>query len=193
MLNQLSEIAPAGALFAAIAWGGLSYFATGPEIAGRIARIDYVPACERMLETSIASSFEGKLAQVSQSSEIERQGAAAGAYMGGMTQQYPEHMQFLDMITGGGFSGSVQAMNGVAREAREARSRAEAAIKRQRKAALESAPDQCSCQVAAATNDSRNDWALFAGSFGLIEQNGVTKFASLMRANARMCADRVQL
>ena len=192
MLNQFSEIAPTGAIAALAVWGGLSYFVTGPEVATRIARADHMPACEAMLRDSIASTFETALAEVSRPTEVERQGAASSAYLGGMNRQYPEHMQFLDMLSGGGWSQSMGALDSAAKKARQARAQAERAIKERREAALDSAPDQCSCQVTAAIADHQQDWALFAGTLGLVEQDGVSEFPAMMRSNARRCAERSQ-
>lgn len=193
MYNQIVEIAPAAAVIALVAWGGINYAVASEELADRVARAHYVPECERTLEASISNSFKEAIARASRPSEAERQGSTATSFMSGIGGAYPEHMQFLDMITGGGMSYGMQALNNSARDARKAREQAVEALKQRRAEAIASATDQCSCQVKAAYNDNKTAWTLFSSTFGLIEQAGVTEFPSHMRANARMCSERVAL
>lgn len=192
MLNQLSEIAPAGALVAAAAWGGLSYFISGPELANRVARVEHLSTCEQQVTDATTRATQGAIDQTKQVSDIERQAQQARQYVDSMRSQFGEAWGAYNQLTGGALSQAVQQAEALERQAQQARAQARRLLEAQRDAALETTSDQCSCQVTAALNDSRNDWAMFAGSFGLIEQDGVTEFASLMRANSRMCADRVQ-
>ena len=191
LFNQLVEIAPAGAVVAAVAWGGLSYTITGPELAYRTANADYIEDCKENLATNIAATFDKHIAAASSPTKTEQQSAAAAPMINQMFGQYGDQMAFLDMLTGGAYSQTMQITQDAARQAREAREQAAAAIKRQRDTAIATAPDQCSCQIAAALNETRSDWAIYAGTFGLLKNDGVTNFASAMRANARMCAERV--
>lgn len=193
MLNQISEIAPAAAVLGLVAWGGLSYFVTSEELADRVSRVHYVPACENTLEANITAKFQQAISKASRPSQGEQQYSMGGNYMSNLFGAYPEHQQFLDMITGGAMTQSVQQLQRSARQARQAREQTVEALKQRRADAIASAPDQCSCQVKAAFQENRNDWAIYAGTFGLIEQAGVTEFPSHMRANARMCSERVTL
>jgi hypothetical protein len=193
MLNQISEIAPAAAVLGLVAWGGLSYFVTSEELADRVSRVHYVPTCERTLEASISSNFQQIISKASRPSQAEQQSSMGGNYMTNLLGTYPEHQQFLDLITGGAMTQSVEQLQRSAREARKAREETVEVLKQRRADAIASAPDQCSCQVKAAFQENRNDWAIYAGTFGLIEQAGVTDFPSHMRANARMCSERVAL
>tara|TARA_R110002072_G_scaffold148598_1_gene296095 strand:+ start:6153 stop:6734 length:582 start_codon:yes stop_codon:yes gene_type:complete len=193
MLNQLSEIAPAGAISAIALWAGLSYFVTGPEVATRIANADYVEACEVGLEDGLTASSQAQIDATREVSELERQAQAAQNHVNGLRRQYGGHFDAFDRLSGGALSRTIRDAQRAAEAAARARDRARQALEARRDAAIASAPDQCTCQVTAALNDSRNDWAFYAGSFGIIEQSGVTEFVSLMRSNARMCAERVQL
>jgi len=193
MFNQLSEIAPAGALIAAATWGSLSYFVTGPEVATRMAIADHVPVCEATLGKSFTSSSQMAIEGTQQLTELERQAQAAQGYVNSMRGQYGDLWDAYDALSGGALSRALREAENAARAARQARDRARQAIEAKRDAAVASAPDQCSCQVTAALNDSRNDWALYVGTFGMIEQSGVSEFPALMRGNARMCAERVQI
>lgn len=190
LFNQISEIAPAGAVIAAVAWGALSYGVTGPELATRIADADYMQGCEANLVTSIAASFEQELQAAVRPSASEQQGAAASPYIDQMYQQYGDQMAVLDAITGGAYSAGLEVTRSAARDAKELREQAAAALLTRRESAVATAPDQCSCQVVATLNDTRTDWAIFAGTFGIIEQEGVASFPSMMRSHARMCAER---
>ena len=190
-MKELTEFAPAGAIVAALAWGGMSYFISGPEAATRIAHAHYIEPCESTLVATIEEQALLEERQINQSTIVEDQTSAANSQWNRMQGQYPEHTMLLDMITGGGFSQTIEIQNEQARRVRQAREDARAAIRARAARAAESAPDQCSCQVQAALNETRTSWALFAGSFGLIEQEGVTSFSSIMRANATYCAGRV--
>lgn len=190
LLNQLSEIAPAGAVIAAVAWGTLSYVVTGPELAARISNADYVQDCKANLATSIAESFEQELQTAGRPSAAEQQSAAVAPYIDQMYQQYGDQMAVLDAITGGAYSAGLEVTRNAARDAQQIRDQAAAALLAQRERAVATAPDQCSCQVVAALTETRTDWAIFAGTLGFIEQDGVSSFPSMMRAHARMCAER---
>ena len=190
-LNQLLEVAPAGAVIGAMLWGGLSYQVNGPQLANRVANADYIQDCKENLATNIAATFDKHIAAANSPTKTEQQSAAAAPMINQMFGQYGDQMAFLDMLTGGAYSQTMQITQDAARQAREAREQAAAAIKRQRDTAIATAPDQCSCQVAAALNETRTDWAILAGTLGFLEKDGVTNFASAMRANARMCAERV--
>jgi len=192
MFNQLSEIAPAGALIAAAAWGGISYFASGPELAQRVAKVEYLPACEQQVADATTRSTQGAINQTQRVSGVERQAQQARQYVNSMRNQYGQLWDAYDQLSGGALSQAVRQAEALERQAQQARAQARQILEALRDATLDTTSDQCSCQVAAALNESRNDWAMFAGSFGLIEQDGVTGFASLMRANSRMCSDRVQ-
>ncbi|SEN79602.1 hypothetical protein SAMN04488077_1313 [Roseovarius tolerans] len=193
MLNQLSEVAPASAVIALLGWGAFSYGLGGPEIAHRISNADYVPACEASLGQSFSASSEGAIAETQRATELERQARVAQGTINSMRQQYGDLLDAYDGLMGGAISRSMREAESLANQAEQARERARKVIEARRDAAIASAPDQCSCQITAALNESRNDWAFYVGSFGLVEQEGVTQFASRMRANAKMCAERLQV
>lgn len=192
MLNQITEIAPAGALAAAAVWGGLSYFVTGPEIATRKAQADYIAACEETISTAITSHTQGAIDQTQQLSELERQAQMTRNYVNSMRRQYGELWEMYDRLSGGALSEAVRQAEAAERAAKNARKRAGAALQSRRDLAISSAPDQCSCQIKAALNESRSDWAIFVGTFTIVQNDGVANFPALMRANGRMCAERVQ-
>lgn len=191
LTNQLAEMAPTGAVIAAIAWGALSYAVTGPELATRIASADYVQACKASLATSIAESFEQELQTVGRPSAEEQQSAAVAPYIEQMYQQYGDQMAALDALTGGAYSAGLEVTRKSARDAQQIREQASAALAAQRENAVATAPDQCSCRVVATLAETRTDWAIFAGTLGFVEQDGVTNFPSMMRTHARMCAERM--
>ena len=190
-MKELTELAPIGVVLAAIFWAALSFFVLGPEAAERISRAHYVEQCEATIVTAIQDRTRQAERQATQPTIVEGQTAAANSQWNRMQGQYPEHTQFLNIITGGGFSQVIDMQNEQARRVREAREAALSAIRANAARAAESAPDQCGCQVQAALGETRTPWALYAGTFGLIEQEGVASFPSIMRANATYCAGRV--
>lgn len=193
LTNQLTEIAPAGALLAAVAWGAISYAVTGPELASRIAQADYFEGCQQSLSASFSENFNAPIAETQELTDLERRAQETRRYVGTLRNQYGAQWEVFDRLSGGQLSRASQMADEAERRARDARNRARRALEQRRDAAIDSAPNQCACQVTAALNDSRTDWAIFAGTFGVIEQDGVASFPALMRSNARMCAERVQL
>lgn len=191
MLKELPELAPTSVIIAAIAWGGLSYFITGPEIAARIARADYLPRCERTVSEVVERGYHEEAEGLSRQSDAETVAPMLGDYVDRMGKSFPEQTAFLDMITGGTWSMALDMPRQAAIEAQKARDQARAALRRRAEAAIANAPDQCSCQVRAALAESQTDWALYAGSFGLIEREQVTEFPGLMSSHTRTCAERI--
>lgn len=193
LINQLTEVAPAGALVAAVAWGAISFAITGPELASRVANADYIEGCEQSLGSTFAETFNAPIAETQQVTQLEHQAQETRRQVATLRSQYGAQWEVFDRLTGGALSQAVRQAEEAERRALEARTRAQQALEQRRDAAIESAPDQCACQITAALNDSRTDWAFYAGTFGIVEQEGVSGFPALMRSNARMCSDRVQL
>lgn len=192
LVNQLTEIAPAGALAAAIGWGAISYAFGGPELADRIGHTDYFDGCQQTLSTSLSESFSAPIAEMQEVSELELQAQVMRREVNALRSQYGAQWDAFDRLMGGALSRAVRQAEEAERRARDARERAVQVLEQRRNAAIDSAPDQCSCQITAALNESRTDWALYAGTFGLVELDGVSGFPSLMRSNSRMCSERVQ-
>ncbi|KIC50977.1 hypothetical protein [Tateyamaria sp. ANG-S1] len=192
MMNQLSEIAPAGAVAASLVWAVISYEFSGPELADRISYADYIATCEQRVAQGASRAVEGSINQTNQVSDMERRAQAARNYVRALENAYgAENIRGFDMFMGGAISQAVNQAEALERQARDARNQARRMIQNRRDAVIDTAKDQCSCQVAAALGESRVDWAVFAGTFGIIEKEGVTNFSSRMRANSRMCAERV--
>lgn len=192
MQNQVSEVVPAGALFSIILWGLISFYLSGPELAGRISHADYFATCEQRVAQGASRAVEGSINQTNQVSDIERQAQAARNYVRSLENAYgAENIRGFDMFMGGAISQAINQAEALEKQARDARNQARRMIQNRRDAVIDTAKDQCSCQVAAALGESRVDWAIFAGTFGIIEKEGVSNFSSRMRANSRMCAERV--
>ena len=191
MMKELTEIAPISAVVAVAVWGGISYFVTGPEAATRIAHADYMEQCEANLVSTIQAASREQEQAVSRTTRVENESAQANSAWNSMQSQYGEHTQFLDMITGGGFSQTIRIQTDAARRARQAREDARAAIRARAERAAATAPDQCACQVQMALGESRSEWAMFVATFTLVQQEKVSGFPALMRVNARYCAERI--
>lgn len=191
MMKELTEIAPVSAVFAAVAWGVISYSVIVPEIVPRIAHADYVEQCEANLVSAINATSREQEQAFNQSTGLENDAARANSYWNGVQSQYGEQTQLLDLLTGGGFSQTLNVQNEAARRARQARADARAAIRARAERAAKTAPDQCACQIQMALGDSRSEWAIYVATFTLIEQEKVEGFPALMRSNARYCAEKV--
>ena len=190
MMRELSEIAPISVVFAIAVWGLISFFITGPEMATRIAHADYVASCESSLIATVAANVREQERKIDQPTEAERQASATQDYYNRMEQKFPDHVRFMDLMSGGGFSQTVEVGNQVAAQVKTTRQQAKEAIRERAARAAEEAPNQCACQVQAALGESRTEWALFAATLTLVEQENVSNFPAVMRSNSRFCAER---
>ncbi len=191
MMKELSEIAPISAVFAVTVWAGLSYFVIGPQAATRIAHADYTEDCKINLVSTIHAASHEQQQAFNQSTNLEDQSAQSSSAWNSLQGQYSQQTQLIDMLTGGGFSRTIQIQNEAASRARQARDDARKIIRARAERAAQSAPDQCACQVQMALGESQTEWAMYVGSFTLIKQEKITGFPALMRVNARYCSERI--
>ncbi|MEM9128329.1 MAG: hypothetical protein AAGA97_01230 [Pseudomonadota bacterium] len=191
MLSRLPEFLPPSAVLAFCAWGGLSYFVTGPELASRIARADYVQACEANLAQSIERSFAEDAQELNRRTEAETTAPLISDYAEQLRRHFPEQSLALDMLTGGVLSMALDAPKAMARQAQAARDQARQALKERAQEAIAAAPNNCACQMRSALSESQSDWALYAGTLGLVESESVTAFPALMAQHAGQCAGRL--
>ena len=190
-MKELAEIIPLSIIFAVGIWGLICFMILGPEAATRIAHADYIEQCETNLVATIRASSREQELPFNQSTRVENEAAQTNSAWNSMRGEYSEHTQLLDMLTGGGFSQTIQIQNEAARRARQAREDARAIIRARAVRAAQTAPDQCACQVQMALGESRSEWAMYVATFTLIEQEKVTGFPALMRVSARYCSERV--
>ena len=194
MLKALSEVAPTSVLIAIILWAGISYFITAPEIATRVARADYMAGCENGVASSAQATAQkiilesgGNIATNDQAAQgIGQINELLNNSYGDFASQYGTNP--LDAITGGALSRAQRQLEDNAQAQRE---RLAATAKQARDAILATAPNQCSCQAKLAFLENRTDWALFTGTFGLIEPEPVADFGGSMAMQKTTCLQRV--
>ena len=187
MLNQIPEIAPAGVVVAVMGWAGLSYAVTGPEIGKRIAEADHVPACQVRLAEGITSRFDTAIAEAGTETQEERNARMANH---AFNQLPPEHRKFMSIFGGGQIDAALEIQREAIAEARRRRAALRKQIKDQKAAFIAKAPDRCRCQAREAIASATSQWALYAGSFGLITGDGVSDFASRIGEHEAVCAAR---
>ena len=184
MFKEISELVPASVALSAVLWGGVSYFATGPEIASRIALADHVPACETGYEDAVSREADRQRASLPvpavdplQEGAMQEFRRFQGGPLGRSMRENP-----LEQLFGFG-----RAFDLVDRQFREQSVRAEEAYRRaidsidaEMATRLGAAGDHCGCLADAAIADTRTEWALYAGSLGLLRQDRIRDFDAVM-------------
>lgn len=61
MFGNLTDVVPKELAVSLIAYAALSYFVTGPEIAARVAKADFLPSCEANLSAEIRRATEAEV------------------------------------------------------------------------------------------------------------------------------------
>ena len=180
MLKTLSDILPKEVLLAGVAYGAIAYFVAAPELAARVARADYIPACmaeHRDAALSLARQQAEALSHTPADpkallaehqlrilrdnpamQELERSGLAT--------------VLGLDTATDLAFA-QIEAKKRAA-EAVIAKGRTE--IEQATRIRLEQSNDLCTCATEQAFEESRGAWAVFAGSLGLVRPEPVRTF-----------------
>lgn len=186
MLSIFTDSLPKPVLAAAAIWAGVSYFVTGPEAATRIARADYLPVCEAGFSKMVADAGVERLRTLPVPSLDPMQQLA-------LSQVHRlQNNPFMDQLRGmsGGMGdifgiseaadAAMAQMNHAQRTARETYDFARARIEQETADTIARADDVCSCVAAVAASETRTDWALYAGSFTLIEPAPVKNFTQKM-------------
>ena len=194
MLKALSEVAPTSVLIALLLWAGISYFITAPEIATRVARADYMAGCENSVASSAQATAQKIILESGGNIATNDQAAQGMGQINDMlNNSYGDFASKygtnpFDAITGGALSRAQRQLEDNAQAQRE---RLAATAKQARDAILATAPTQCSCQAKLAFLENRTDWALFTGTFGLIEPEPVADFGGSMAMQKTTCLQRV--
>ncbi|WP_025031643.1 hypothetical protein [Nitratireductor aquibiodomus] len=181
MFKEFSDIAPKAVLAAALVWGGTNYLLIGPEVAARVARADYLPACETDFAAMVARAEEARIRAVPKPQTHSQQDMAAAQYN---ALQSSPFMQQLRQLSGGGdpfgFNRAANvALGQLAEKKRMAQQAYESAItriKEQTATDLARSGTVCGCVADAAIDDARTEWAVFSGTLGLIRPAAVREF-----------------
>ena len=190
MFKEISELVPASVALSALLWSGVSYFATGPEIASRTVRADHLPTCEAGYEDAVTREADRRRAAVPvpaidpmQEGALDELRRFQGSPLGQSMRDHPLEQLF-------GFGRSFDL---VERQFQEQRVRAEQAYRRamerieaEKATRLGAAGDHCGCIADSAIAETRTEWAIYAGSLGLLRQDRIRDFDAVMaRTSAR--------
>jgi len=185
MLKDFADIAPKAVLAAALLWGGSHYLLIGPDVAARIARADYLPACEQNYQAMVARAADARTRAVLQpQTHIEQDMAAAQLD----ALRSSPFMQQLGVFGGSGDILGLGQMSDMAMSqlhaqkqmARDAYDATVAKIKAQTATDLAQSGTICGCVADAAIEESRTEWAIFSGTLGLIRPAPVRDFDDQM-------------
>ena len=168
-------IVPKALLASALGYAALSYFGTGPILASRVVRADHMPACERSVRTLVAKAGEQALASVppprfDDAGELALRQAENMLnsplmnQLRGMSGGLAAHLG-LDM--GGYAASAIEIAREKKRQAEEAYQRAMKEAREHTAGGLAAAGSVCGCIAEAAIEDTRTEWALYAGTFTL--------------------------
>lgn len=184
MLSIFTDTLPKSVLAGGLLWAGVSYFASGPELASRVSRADHVPACEANFKDMAARAGEERLQSLPMPSLDPMQELAIS-----QVKRFANN-PLLNQLRGlGGGRGDLFGIGETAdatlrqieharRAARQAYERSFEAIRQQTVTNLAKAGDLCSCVADAAIGQTRTEWAIYAGTLTLI--NPVKNFGERM-------------
>lgn len=178
------DLLPKAAIPAVMGTALCAYFVAGPEIATRVARVDYLPACQRDVAAYITTNAVKRRAEIQVAGPDPTQEAAAaglrqliGSNLFGEMRKHPlGSLMGLDQVTG---ALSVYEHRRVQAEqaAREMRQRLDDLTVRH----LGRTGSVCGCLVDLAIAATRTDWAVFTASLSLVRSTRITEFGETMR------------
>lgn len=185
MFGNLTDIAPKELAFSLVAYAALSYFVTGPEIAARVAKADFLPSCEANISAEIRRAAEAEINALPTPQESTAHQNGADAYLR-MMRNY-EGYQALDILTGGSFSMAEAELARQRRAARETYDRARSELQSRAQARIDAAPDMCGCMARSSYEENRTEWAIFTGALGLVVPEPVKAYGDEMRRHGAAC------
>ncbi|MFG1342225.1 hypothetical protein [Xanthobacter autotrophicus] len=194
MLKDMAELAPRSLVIGAIGWALFAHFILGPEIAVRVARADFVPACAASMRDTMVREAE---AAARPAPEEAGDGARRAALEQLRRLRASPFMQDVARSGAGSLFGLGGMIEGTLAEAeREARAAArirDAArdlLRRKTADALDAAHSRCGCLADTVIRSSSTEWAIFAGSLGLVTPDVVSDLGRRMaeRQRAGTCA-----
>lgn len=186
MLSIFTDTLPKSVLAGGLLWAGVSYFGSGPELATRISRVDFVPACEANFKDMAMQAGEERQRSLTMPSLDPMQELAIAQAKRLADNPFMDQLRALGGGRGDIFGigetadAAVRQMQHAKRAAREAYERSLEAIRQQTATNLASAGDVCGCVADAAIADTRTEWAIYAGTLTLIEPAPVKAFGQRM-------------
>jgi len=186
MLSIFTDSLPKSVVAGVALWAGVSYFVTGPEAGARVARADFLPVCEANFKHLAQTMGAQRLRALPEPSFDPMQDMAAEHVK--RLRDNPFMMQMRQMSGGMGdlfgidqmADAALEQMGAAKRQAQRAYREARARIERETAGTIAKAGDVCSCVVNAAIQETRTEWAIFAGSLTMIAPQPVKTFDQTM-------------
>lgn len=186
MLSILTDTLPKPVLAGAALWAGVSYFATGPEFAARIARADYMPACTANIHAAARQAGEQRARAVPMPGLDPMDEYAAAQVRRLQNNPLMDHLRAMSGGRGDLFgindaaNAALERLEQARRQAKEAYESSLARIRQETATHLARAGDVCGCIADAAIAETRTEWAIYAGTLTLIEPRPIEAFDEKM-------------
>lgn len=195
VFDNLSDIAPKAVVAAVTLWAGASYFVIAPEVAARVVRADHMAACEASYRTLALKAAEKKLTDIPP--PVPDAGREATARQLRAVLNNPLMGQ-LGKLNIPGVS-SIDEMRRVLADYEDSKKAAVAAyrasiekLKADTATHLGQSGSVCGCIADEAVSETRTDWALFSGTFGLLRPASLRQFGQRMEkvASSGVCSGK---
>lgn len=184
-ISDLGDILPKSLATSFVAWGAISYFFAGPEVAARVAQVDHLPVCQANYTQLVHKAAEAEKRDIpAPDAQADMGLSSAEVFLNS------PFMRELSNVTGMGdmMNGPLRQARAQQRAAREAYERRVAEIEASTRRKLANSDGFCGCVADAAIDKSRSDWALFAGSLGLFSSSKVENFREAMTNHENVSA-----
>lgn len=182
MFDKIADVMPKALAVSAVVWAAASYTVLGPEVGSRILRADHMPKCQAGFGEDIRRRAEAAIRSIPSPTPDPQKEAAAkqlrelqNSPLAQLAQRHPlagPHM--------GQMNSAIEAYEA---EKRAARAAYDDMVRRVRDATqthLGKAGDYCGCLADASIESARTEFAVMAGTFGLVRPAKVRALDDLL-------------
>lgn len=183
MLDIPFDILPRAAVPAVMGTALFAYCFAGPEIGSRVAGADFLPTCQQDVAAFVAISAREQRAELEAAPADDGPAQAATALKVLLASPAYEMMR-RNLITQPMVEVLEAKMHAYERGKATAKAAAEAArrqVDERTATRLARTGSVCGCMADRAIAETRTDWALFAGTLGLVRSTRITEFGETMR------------
>lgn len=177
------DILPKAAVPAVMATSLFAYFVAGPEIGSRIARADYLPACQGEVAAMIAagagersSTLDAPAADDGKADAADQLRALLASPVYETMRQNPITRPVVEAL-----KAKLRGFEGARDAARKAKEAARRQVDAWTATNLARTGSVCGCMADRAIAEARTDWAIFAGTLGLVRTARIGEFGETMR------------
>lgn len=187
MLPNIGDVAPKGVIVALAIWAVCSYFVFGPEIAERVLRADrHIEFCQGRIAEVIQKQEASRLQSLRQPQLSGEQQSAISVISSFSNSELGSAMDGLLRGLGVSIKDITSIAGGQLQEATREYERQVQTIQNATATKLESVAGVCGCIADRFVAATRNDWALFAGSFSAIRTTGISSINASLMAEDRI-------